>query len=90
MMKKKLKSSKAFVYGKSVDEVDGNIEYIETFGDVRRKRGKSTKYARVIYIKDGDTLVGEYRKEKRDSHPYTGKKPLFTYIMPKHQNKSIQ
>ncbi len=38
-MKKTLNPSKVFVYGKQIDEIKGNIEYIQTFGDMRWKRG---------------------------------------------------
>lgn len=39
-MKRRLKPVKVFIYGKPTEGVDGNIEYIETFGDVRWQRGK--------------------------------------------------
>ena len=39
-MKKALKPSKIFVYGKEIAEIKGNIEYIQTFGDMRWQRGK--------------------------------------------------
>ena len=39
-MMKKLNPSKVFVYGKQIDGVTGNVEYVQTFGDQRWNRGK--------------------------------------------------
>lgn len=39
-MKKDLKPSKIFIYGKEIDGIKGNIEYVTTFGDARWERGK--------------------------------------------------
>ena len=39
-MKNKLNPTKVFVYGKEIEGLSGNIEYVQTFGDQRWNRGK--------------------------------------------------